>query len=37
MLPQNPAGAEHLTEDEHATLLKRDSMVGDTIIPDFAT
>ena len=28
VLPERPAGTEHLTEDELATLVTRDSMVG---------
>jgi nitrile hydratase len=36
VLPQRPAGTEHLTEDELASLVKRDSMVGVTVIPEFS-
>ena len=36
VLPQRPAGTEHLTEHELAALVKRDSMVGVTIIPEFS-
>ena len=36
VLPQRPAGTGHLTEDELAALVKRDSMVGVTIIPKFS-
>ena len=36
VLPQRPAGTEHLTEDELAALVKRDSMVGVTVIPEFS-
>ena len=28
MLPQRPAGSEHLSEDELAALVTRDSMIG---------
>jgi nitrile hydratase len=35
VLPQRPAGTGHLTEDELATLVNRDSMVGVTVIPEF--
>ena len=35
VLPQRPAGTEHLTEDELASLVKRDSMVGVTVIPEY--
>ena len=37
VLPQRPAGTEHLTEHELAALVKRDSMVGVTIIPEFSS
>jgi nitrile hydratase len=36
VLPQRPAGTEHLTEDELASLVKRDSMVGITVIQQFS-
>tara|TARA_B110000263_G_C15171220_1_gene447005 strand:+ start:263 stop:454 length:192 start_codon:yes stop_codon:yes gene_type:complete len=36
VLPQRPAGTEHLTEDELASLVKRDSMVGITVIQEFS-
>ena len=36
VLPQRPAGTGHLTEDELAALVKRDSMVGVTVIPGFS-
>ena len=36
VLPQRPAGTGHLTEDELAALVKRDSMVGVTVIPEFS-
>jgi len=36
VLPQSPAGTEHLTEDELAALVNRDSMVGVTVIPEFS-
>ena len=36
VLPQPPKGIEHLTEDELAALVKRDSMVGVTVIPKFS-
>jgi len=35
VLPQRPAGTEKLTEDELAALVKRDSMVGVTVVPEF--
>ena len=35
VLPQRPAGTGHLTEDELAALVNRDSMVGVTVIPEF--
>ena len=37
VLPQRPAGTEHLTEDELAALVKRDSMVGVTVVPEFTS
>jgi len=37
VLPQRPAGTEHLTEHELAALVKRDSMVGVTTIPEFSS
>ena len=37
VLPQRPAGTEHLKEHELAALVKRDSMVGVTIIPEFSS
>ena len=36
VLPQRPAGTEHLTEDELTSLVKRDSMVGITVIQEFS-
>ena len=36
VLSQRPAGTGHLTEDELAALVKRDSMVGVTVIPEFS-
>jgi len=36
VLPQRPAGTENLTEDELAALVKRDSMVGVTVVPEFS-
>ena len=36
VLPQSPAGTEHLIEDELAALVNRDSMVGVTVIPEFS-
>jgi nitrile hydratase len=30
VLPQRPEGTRHLTEDELAALVKRDSMIGVT-------
>ena len=36
VLPQRPAGTGHLTEDELSALVKRDSMVGVTVIPEFS-
>ena len=37
VLPQRPAGTEHLKEHELAALVKRDSMIGVTIIPGFSS
>ncbi|MBC8257507.1 MAG: nitrile hydratase subunit alpha, partial [SAR324 cluster bacterium] len=36
VLPQRPAGTENLTEDELAALVKRDSMVGVTVVQEFS-
>ena len=36
VLPQRPPGTEHLTEDELSAIVKRDSMVGVTVIPEFS-
>jgi len=36
VLPQRPAGTENLTEDELAALVKRDSMVGVTVVSEFS-
>jgi len=36
VLPQRPAGTENLTEHELAALVKRDSMVGVTVVPEFS-
>jgi nitrile hydratase len=33
VLPERPAGTEHLTEDELAALVTRDSMIGVTSVP----
>jgi nitrile hydratase len=32
VLPQRPAGTGHLSEDELAALVKRDSMIGITVV-----
>lgn len=34
ILPQRPKGSEHMTEEELAKLVTRDSMVGVTVLPD---
>ena len=36
VLPQRPAGTGHLTDDELVALVKRDSMVVVTVIPEFS-
>jgi nitrile hydratase len=36
VLPQRPAGTENLTEHELAALVKRDSMVGVTVVSEFS-
>jgi nitrile hydratase subunit alpha len=36
VLPQRPAGTENLSEDELAALVKRDSMVGVTVVSEFS-
>jgi nitrile hydratase len=35
VLPERPAGTEHLTEEELATIVTRDSMIGVTKIPPY--
>ena len=36
VLPQRPAGTADLSEDELAALVKRDSMVGVTVVPEYS-